>query len=131
MRERSKQPSEVDVSDELLALWQRLVDTMADLAGIPAGLIMRITQEDIEVCVASHTDGNPYHPGDSEHLANSGLYCETVIKTQSPLLVPDALADPDWRDNPDVKLNMISYHSRPRQGLRNYELKPPYCLLHG
>ncbi|MFC1499579.1 GAF domain-containing protein [Candidatus Zixiibacteriota bacterium] len=104
-----KRPHEVIVPDDLLANWQSIVNTMAELSHIPAGLIMRITEEDIEVFVTSHTDGNPYHPGDREHLVNSGLYCETVIKNKQSLLVPDALSDPKWKDNPDVKLNMISY----------------------
>jgi hypothetical protein len=33
----------------------------------------------------------------------------SVINTRQKLLVPDALADEDWKNNPDVKLNMISY----------------------
>ena len=98
-----------DVPSDLLAQWQQMVDAMAELADIPAGLIMRITEEDIEVFIASRSEKNPYHPGDRELLANSGLYCETVINTKQPLLVPDALSDPEWKDNPDVKLNMISY----------------------
>src|SRR6202044_2308355 len=40
---------------------------------------------------------------------NSGLYCETVMKTRQPLLVSDALVDEEWKSNPDVKLGMISY----------------------
>lgn len=39
----------------------------------------------------------------------TGLYCETVIKTKGKLLVPDALKDEDWCENPDIKLGMISY----------------------
>ncbi len=89
--------------------WQDSLDLIVDLAGIPVGLIMRVVEEDIEVFLASHQAGNPYHPGDRERLANSGLYCEAVIKTGKPLLVADALAVPQWRDNPDVKLGMISY----------------------
>lgn len=100
---------EFSIPDTFLAQWQSIVNTMTELAGIPAGLIMRIDKENIEVFVASHSEGNPYHPGDHEHLAKSGLYCETVIRTKQPLLVPDALSDPEWKDNPDVKLNMISY----------------------
>jgi len=109
MKKKDKKPSEVEVPDDLLVQWQGVIDTMTELAGIPAGLIMRITKENIKVFVASQTEGNPYHPGDSEHLPNSGLYCETVINTKKSLLVPDALSDPKWKDNPDVKLNMISY----------------------
>jgi PAS domain S-box-containing protein len=37
------------------------------------------------------------------------LYCETVMKTRQPLLVPDALRDEQWKSNPDIKLGMISY----------------------
>jgi GAF domain-containing protein len=40
---------------------------------------------------------------------NTGLYCETVMKTRQPLLVPDALVEEEWKSNPDIKLGMISY----------------------
>lgn len=103
----------LEITEETLQEWQSLVDTMADLAGIPAGLIMRLKDEDIEVLVSSRTEGNPYKPGDREHFEDSGLYCETAIRSRQKLLVPDALADPDWEDNPDVKLGMISYLGYP------------------
>jgi two-component system, sensor histidine kinase len=67
----------------ILEKWQGLVDTMADIVGVPAGLIMRIAHEDIEVLVANRSDANPYRPDDSEHLGGSGLYCEPVIKKQA------------------------------------------------
>lgn len=106
---RQDEGSGLFVPDDLVAHWQKLVNTMAELAGIPAGLIMRMAGEDIEVFLGSQSQGNPYRSGDREHLAGSGLYCERVINTRCPLLVPDALADPEWRNNPDVKLHMISY----------------------
>jgi two-component system sensor histidine kinase/response regulator len=93
----------------ILEMWQGIVDTMAKLIDVPAGLIMRITGDEIEVLVSSRTEGNPYHPGDAEHLAGSGLYCETVIDRKDQLLVPNALADLQWRNNPDIRLNMVSY----------------------
>lgn len=99
----------IAVSDEILGQWQKIADLLAAVLDIPAALIMRLQAEEIAVLVSSQGDGNPYHPGASEKLADSGLYCETVIRTQELLLVPDALADKDWRDNPDVKLNMIAY----------------------
>ena len=82
---------------------------MADIIKIPATLIMRLVESDIEVFVSSHSKGNPYHPGDKEHFVGSGLYCETVINTKDKLLVPNALVDEKWKHNPDVQLNMISY----------------------
>lgn len=102
-----------EVPDETLAEWQSMVDTMAKLAGVPAGLVMRLRGPDIEVLVSSDTAGNPYHPGDAEHFDGSGLYCETAIRNGTMLKVPDALSDPEWRTNPDVKLGMISYLGYP------------------
>lgn len=106
-------PVQLQITDETLEEWQRLVDTMARLARIPAGLIMRLAGDDIEVFVTSQTNGNPYEVGAREHFHDSGLYCETAIKSRLKLHVPDALADPEWEDNPDVKLNMISYLGYP------------------
>ncbi len=103
----------LDVDPDTLAGWQRTIDLMAEICEVPAALIMRIANDDIEVFVSSQTDGNPYRVGDKETLVGSGLYCEHVIKARAPLHVPDAMSDEDWRSNPDIKLNMISYHGHP------------------
>lgn len=99
----------MQIPDTHIETWQEIVDLMAEIIDIPAGLIMRLNDPDIEVLVSSRSPGNPYHPGDKEKFWGSGLYCETVIKSQDKLLVPNALADENWKDNPDIKLNMISY----------------------
>jgi len=99
----------IDIPKLLLQNWQEIVNIMAHIIGVPAGLIMRIVDDDIEVFVSSKTENNPYSVGGKEHLIASGLYCETVIKTKKKLLVPNALLDNEWKDNPDTKINMISY----------------------
>lgn len=99
----------IDVPTNILENWQEIVNILAELANIPVALIMRFVATEIEVFVSSNSEGNPYHTGDNETLFGSGLYCETVIKTQGKLHVPNALADEKWKNNPDVKLNMISY----------------------
>ena len=99
----------IEIPSSTLAAWQEIVDIMADIVEVPAGLIMRLNDPNIEVLLASDSEGNPYHPGDKEFFENSGLYCETVVTSRDKLLVPNALKDPDWENNPDVKLNMISY----------------------
>lgn len=109
MTDKEIDVSEIKVPEPIMEKWQGIVDLMAELVGVPAGLVMHIAENDIEVFVSSKTAGNPYKPGDREHLLGSGLYCETVIKTGKKLLVPNALSDKDWQNNPDVKLNMISY----------------------
>jgi signal transduction histidine kinase len=105
--------SEPRIPDTILEKWQKIVDLMAETLDVPAGLIMRILGDEIHVFVSSSTEGNPYHPGDSEHFWGSGLYCETVVTKNHELLVPNALFDEAWRNNPDVRLNMISYLGYP------------------
>lgn len=99
----------LEVPTNILQNFQEIVDILAEMIGIPSALIMRFEEPYIEVFASSHSEGNPYHPGDKEMLFGSGLYCEAVIKGQKKLLVPDALADENWKNNPDLKLNMISY----------------------
>ena len=52
---------EPPIPDPILEKWQKIVNLMAELLGVPAGLIMRILGEDIHVFVSSATQGNPYH----------------------------------------------------------------------
>lgn len=103
----------MEIPKSTLETWREVVDIMASIMSIPAGLIMRLNEPDIEVFVSSQSEGNPYNPGDKEKVWGSGLYCETVIKSRDKLLVPNALKDEEWKDNPDIKLNMISYLGYP------------------
>ena len=100
-------------SEAILQEWQEVVDLLTRIMGVSAGLIMRINEEDIEVFVSSRSEKNPYKVNDKEHLLGSGLYCETVINQKSKLLVPNALISEKWKNNPDIKLNMISYLGYP------------------
>ena len=100
---------QIEIPKSTMYSWQEVADVLAEIVGIPAALIMRLRDPNIEVFISSRSEGNPYHPGDKENLLGSGLYCETVIKSKSKLHVPDALEDENWKENPDVKLNMISY----------------------
>ncbi len=97
------------VFNRTLEEWQGIVDLVVRMAGVRAGLVMHVRDEDIEVFVSSQSPGNPYRVGDKEKLRDSGLYCERVIATQERLLVPNALKSDEWRNNPDIHLNMISY----------------------
>lgn len=99
---------DTQVPAEILRKWQGIVDLLADIVRVPSALIMRVEPPNIKVLVASESEGNPYEP-DEEASLNTGLYCETVMSTRQPLLVPDALHDEGWKSNPDIKLGMISY----------------------
>jgi signal transduction histidine kinase len=63
------------------------------------------------VLVSDGSD-SPYHPGERENLC-TGLYCEHVIATRDRLHVANALIDPNWDHNPDLRLGMISYLGYP------------------
>src|SRR5262245_7672291 len=90
-----------EVPVDIQTKWQRIVDLLAAIIRVPAALVMKVEPPNITVFVRSESSGNPYHPGEEAPL-ESGLYCETVMATRARLLVPDALADADWCNNPDV-----------------------------
>lgn len=112
-----------EVPDVILKKWQEIADLLAELFSVPAALIMRTENEYMEVFVSSNSENNPYSPGDKEHWY--GLYCETVIKTQKKLVIPDATRDPLWDHNPDIKLGMICYMGVPI----NYPDNSPFGTL--
>ena len=50
------------VPESFLGKWQETVNVLARILEVPAGLIMRVFPDEIEVLVASSTEGNPYEP---------------------------------------------------------------------
>ncbi|MFA9370223.1 MAG: PAS domain S-box protein [Labilibaculum antarcticum] len=97
----------IKIPNTILAKWQKLLDLLSITFSLPATLIMKLDGENIGVFAKSEMPENPYKVGDLEKL--HGLYCNTVIETQNKLLVPNALKDTNWVNNPDVKLGMIAY----------------------
>jgi len=105
--------SNIKIPPPIMEKWQRAVDIIAELLGVEAALIMRGTPPEIEVLASSHSKGNPYKAGEKENLA--GLYCEYVMQKKEKLHVKNAREDERWKDNPDLKLGMISYLGFPLQ----------------
>jgi diguanylate cyclase (GGDEF)-like protein len=101
-----------DIDENVRDKWQALIDLVAEVFDVPAGLIMKVNPKDIEVFIRSEHSGNPYEPQASERLG-IGLYCENVMGRNRELLVSNARQDPIWADNPDVRLDMISYYGLP------------------
>lgn len=110
---RKLKASDFEIPESVLEDWQEIIDLLAEILHIPVALIMRYKNPEIEVFRSSNTTNNPYTIGDSEILQGSGLYCERVVSSQKPLKVINALKDPHWDKNPDIKLNMISYLGLP------------------
>lgn len=100
---------QTDIPQQLMREWQAIVDLIVRLTAVKVGLVMQVVSSDIAVLIASKTPNNPYQVGEREHLEDSGLYCETVIKMRAPLQVPNALEDPLWEQNPDLKHGLVAY----------------------
>jgi diguanylate cyclase (GGDEF)-like protein len=96
------------IDPRILEQWQGITNLVAELCRVPAALIMRQNDDTMEVMSGSEHPDSPYHAHDKAPLEGD-LYCETVIKTQKLLHVPNALKDPVWDHNPDIELGMISY----------------------
>ena len=69
----------LEISAAMRGTWQKVVDLMAECLHVPAGLVMRVHQDEIEVLVRSSNPENVYHVGERAEL-NTGLYCETVMR---------------------------------------------------
>src|SRR6201988_1890317 len=100
--------STAEVPFEIVHKWQEIVNIIAEIVHVPSALVMKVEPPNIKVFVSSESNSNPYERNELAPL-NTGLYCETVMKTRRSLLVPDALRDEEWNSNPDIKLGMISY----------------------
>jgi len=101
-----------DIEPRILEEWQEITTLIAASCHVPSALVMRRNQRTMEVMSGSEHPASPYKAHETAPL-NEELYCETVIKTQRPLHVPNALHDPDWDHNPDIELGMISYYGVP------------------
>ncbi|MDR7224125.1 LuxR C-terminal-related transcriptional regulator [Aminobacter aminovorans] len=100
------------IPDQMIARWQRIVNLLAELLDVPAGLVMEANPPKHTVLVSSKSDGNPYEVGDDFTL-HTGLYCDEVMDNDAPLLVRDASLSEKWRNNPDIKHGMSFYHGFP------------------
>ena len=103
---------EHEISDKYLNKWQMLLNMIARITDVPAALIMRVTCDEIELLLSNDSDRNPYKQGDKAPLG-TGFYCETVMSEESQLLIPNALSDEAWKDNPDAEVGMIAYFGVP------------------
>jgi len=119
--------SKPDIPADFEEKWQGIVTLAARIIKVPAGLIMRLHENEIEVFSSSTADDNPYEERERAELG-LGLYCETVVGRREELLVPHALEDPAWKENPDVELNMFSYLGVPIRW-PDGEIFGTFCVL--
>jgi hypothetical protein len=99
---------------EVLEEWQRLIDSMAGVFGVPAGLITRVDRDRIEILLSSATKENPYRAGCVARYPDSGWYCEHTLEKRTLNLIPNALKSALWRLNPAAtEMGIVSYIGMP------------------
>lgn len=91
--------------------WQEFANAIAELFSIPAAVIMKVDEKQLEVYLANESEENPFKPG--AHTDLSGTYCEAVIKSQQELEVQDATEDPIWKNSSAVDLGLLNYLGYP------------------
>jgi signal transduction histidine kinase len=99
------------INDKQLAQWQLLVNNMARIMNVPSALIMKLDKPFMKVLMASESKDNRAKVGAQADWAK--IYCGEAIRTQKPLLVPNALKEARWKDNPLIELGLISYLGHP------------------
>ena len=85
---------------------------LAELAQVPAALIMRVHEIDLEVSAASESRGNVYEKGAAVPLDGDN-YCEAVMENGGPILVSYAPDTPDWKDGRHAEFGMNAYYGIP------------------
>lgn len=102
------------ITQDILFVWQNMLDVIAEILGVVAGVITRLDGNSFEVFLTSKTDNNPYTAGYTSQYPDSGWYCEQTLKSKGLNHIQNASLDPKWRDNfAAVELNIISYTGVP------------------
>jgi PAS domain S-box-containing protein len=99
-------------SKDILAKWQRIVNLMTKIVGVPAGLVTLLDSSQFEVLIASEHPQNPYHAG-ARYSLNAGRYCDAVIAQGLPFSVSNVSQDTAWNCSTDISLGMVSYLGLP------------------
>jgi GAF domain-containing protein len=117
------------VNPEILAKWQEKVNLLNETIGASAAMIMKVHPFEIEVCVASENDENPFAPGDKGEL-NIGTYCDTVVASKKQVEIADASMDEYWKEKLQYNHEMQSYIGLPIL-YPNEDLFGTICLMNG
>ncbi len=101
-----------EIPEDVQRKWQKIIDLAAKIIGVPSGLINKLNEETLEVFLSSKTENNIFEKNLNFELG-LGWYCENVAGSKKELMLPNALKDDEWKENPSVPFNMISYMGVP------------------
>lgn len=106
--EQNINPKDVIIPEDIREKWQKIVNILMKIMGVPVALIMRVDYPNFEVFQSSNSPENPFKQG-QEFKLPAGIYCEKTMKTKEMNLIPNALKDPEWDKNPSIAAGMIAY----------------------
>ena len=91
-----------DLNSELLSKWQSIVNLVAKVLHMPAGLIVCHTPKGYVVLKANTNGENPYSAG-MVNTEDSNIFCRKVVTTGKMLAVRNATEMKEWETNPCVR----------------------------
>lgn len=92
--------------------WQNMVDLVARIGNVTAGLVTRFTEEALEIVASSSSAGNPFTKNQVAPLGK-GMFCETTAGKGRELRVEDINTSIYWKTNPLAFTGMQSYYGVP------------------
>lgn len=102
---------DMQVPDDLIEIWQRIVDSVAIFLSVPGVMINRLKPPELYILLSNRE--SPIAAGTS--LPMEGLYCTEVAIKNRKLQVDNALMDEHWADSPTAKEGIIAYKGFPLQ----------------
>jgi GAF domain-containing protein len=95
------------IPSQVVEIWQRVVDTIADLLCVPSVMINRLEPPELEVFLSNLSPDNPFPSG--TRMPMLGVYCAAAAEKRQRLQIKDARKDPLWADSPTAKAGIFAY----------------------
>ena len=100
-----------EIPTEIVAVWQRIVDLVAQVLVVPSVMINRLQPPELEVFRSNIDATNPFPSG--TRMPMKGIYCEYAARSRQRTQVIDARKDPKWSDSPTAKAGIFAYLGYP------------------
>ncbi len=99
------------IPSQIVAIWQRIVDSVATLLCVPSVMINRLEPPELEIFRTNTSPNNPFASGLKMEAA--GLYCTAVAEKRRRMQINDARKDPVWANSPTAKAGIFAYLGYP------------------
>lgn len=104
--------NKLQIPDPVLLKWRKVLDLLAEFAGVTAVTINVPEEDGFRVLGASTGRGQPFEEGDLVSLTLR-TYCAAVLKSGKTLVVPDARRSAYWKSSASAKAGLVAYAGVP------------------